>query len=359
MHVYKQNETLGVVYFQIPIGLFAGQKYKELSITAKVAYGLLLYRMQLSSMKGWVNQNGEVYIIYTREQLAAQLGISYKSAIRVFQELKSYGLILEQKRGRGLANHIYICKAELNAKESRDYTDTWNKAEQEETRHEEITGLDSAETEEIQNTQASEDRPVKSTGQENAAVSMPETNTEPEVPIQSEPIPERDSLSPICKNDRSKCVKSSGQELSFLHPSKQEISQQKKSYHDVKPSVSQDDEKYLQNLLDSLDYDGYTTEEAAVLRSSVERLYYSKSVTVGNAVLPQPAIRRLLQKLNTEILQTAYHKLRSNARKVKNCIAYIMSVILNTIVEFEGEFMVDPYLNSFYSPLKGARYAET
>ena len=50
----------------------------------------------------------EVHIIYTREQMAKQLGISYKSVVAVFRELNHYRLIQEHRRGNGLPNHIYL-----------------------------------------------------------------------------------------------------------------------------------------------------------------------------------------------------------------------------------------------------------
>ena len=110
-------------FLQIPNALFINKKYRSMSIEAKLAYGLLLRRMQLSDMNGWTNEAQEIYVIYTREQMAAELCVSYKKSVASFRELSDFGLILEKRRGRGLANHIYISKAEISEEEAAEYTE--------------------------------------------------------------------------------------------------------------------------------------------------------------------------------------------------------------------------------------------
>ena len=57
--------------------------------------------MGLSQKNGWINDEGEVYLIYTREEAAKTLGITYKKTIAAFKELISAGLLAEKRQGRG------------------------------------------------------------------------------------------------------------------------------------------------------------------------------------------------------------------------------------------------------------------
>ena len=55
MNLYKINKTLQHSYYQKPQELFDNEKYKKLSIEAKVIYAFLLNRMNLSRINKWIN----------------------------------------------------------------------------------------------------------------------------------------------------------------------------------------------------------------------------------------------------------------------------------------------------------------
>ena len=84
----------------------------------------------------------------------------------------------------------------------------------------------------------------------------------------------------------------------------------------------------------------YDDPVQAVLRDTIERLYYSKQVTVSGATFPQTKIRSYLECLNAEALTRAYDIIRSNTTPVKNVTAYLMSVVFNSIVEQYSELLV-------------------
>ena len=56
-------------FFRIPKVLFKDNRYKSVSSDAKILYGILLDRMNLSAVNGWLDQMKRVYIIYTIEEL--------------------------------------------------------------------------------------------------------------------------------------------------------------------------------------------------------------------------------------------------------------------------------------------------
>lgn len=128
MNLYKINETLQHSYYQMPQELFENEKYKKLSIEAKVIYAFLLNRMNLSRINKWINDKGEIYLIYTRKEIQSKLNLSDKPVTRAFKELREINLIKEERQGFGKPNLIYIGKIEQEELQI-DYIDTDNDIE--------------------------------------------------------------------------------------------------------------------------------------------------------------------------------------------------------------------------------------
>lgn len=123
MELYRINETMQHTYYQMPQELFDNEKYKYLSIEAKVIYSFLLNRMNLSRINHWTNNCGEIYLIYTRKEIQSKLNLSDKPVTRAFKELRDTELIKEEKQGFGKPNLIYIGKIEhedYDIKEAED-----------------------------------------------------------------------------------------------------------------------------------------------------------------------------------------------------------------------------------------------
>ena len=90
------------------------------------------------------------------------------------------------------------------------------------------------------------------------------------------------------------------------------------------------------------------------MRQAVERLFYSQSLKIGDAVYPSAYIRQNLEKLDYTVLQAAVGKITGNtSRKVKNSSAYVVAVLFNTIMEAGSDLLADPYLNFLRQNTKG------
>ena len=100
-------------YVRMPRWLFSDSRYADMSLDAKIAYALLLDRFPLSVRNGWVNEQGEAFVVFPRSALARTLGVGEKRASAAFRQLAEKRLIREERRGRGEANRIYLAKAEL------------------------------------------------------------------------------------------------------------------------------------------------------------------------------------------------------------------------------------------------------
>jgi len=58
---------------------------------------LLFNRFQLSKRNGWMNEDGEVFVIYTRGELAGKLHIGEKRVTSAMNELRDFRLIWERR----------------------------------------------------------------------------------------------------------------------------------------------------------------------------------------------------------------------------------------------------------------------
>ena len=73
------NEAEQYSFYRIPKTLFTDQRYKSVSMEAKVLYGLMLDRMGLSIRSGWLDGDGRVYIYFTLEDAIAMLSCTVSS----------------------------------------------------------------------------------------------------------------------------------------------------------------------------------------------------------------------------------------------------------------------------------------
>ena len=109
---YKINEALSYKFYTIPMELFFNEKYINLSLEAKILYGIMLSVLTLSIKNNWKDENNNVYIILTRETIQKMLHISDKTSTKAFKQLKNCKLIYEKKQGRTKPNLIYVGKIE-------------------------------------------------------------------------------------------------------------------------------------------------------------------------------------------------------------------------------------------------------
>jgi DNA-binding transcriptional ArsR family regulator len=117
MQIYKLNEAEDFTFLQVPKVLNTNKCYRcKLTSDAKLIYSLLLDRMHLSKLNGWHNENNEIYLIYTKQNIAEILGISERTVYYAFKELSECELIDQKQQGLNLPNLIYIGHANTDYK---------------------------------------------------------------------------------------------------------------------------------------------------------------------------------------------------------------------------------------------------
>lgn len=309
----RQTDVQNVWHMQMPRWLFSDPRYADMSLDAKVTYTFLLNRFQLSRRNGWVNDAGEVFVIFPRKALAAELRICEQRVTAAFRKLAELQLIWEKRCGRGDANQIYL--ASVTPIDDPGYACAPFSSKQ----YEEC-GFRTADSESLE---AKE--PQNMTLQNPGRCDI--RTADSDVPEPQDP-----------------------------GASNTDLSQIENSFSNVSPSVPSengraDEEKELTSILDACEFSYFQPEVARVFENVIERLFYSDSLRIGQAVLPQSRVRAKLHFLNDVVLREAESKLRTNlSAPVRNSTNYIMSTIFNCITETESDLIVDPYLNSLRSP---------
>ena len=330
-------------HMQMPRWLFSDPKYKTMSLHAKVAYTFLLNRCQLSQRNGWVNDENEVYIIFTRGELAEEMQISYKKAIACFAELQEANLIWEQRRGRGLANLIYLAAVEHEVSQSYSCAPFVS---------------------------SDEEAPAESLEDSQDGFAIPNVANEEETPgsVSEADIPEESEMQKVqvktCPDGTSRSVETSCLDLSNLHTSNiyknnkeiREINIQsvcpskEESLTEISVETRKADKQLLDMILENSELDYLKPDEQSLFENVISWLFYAEEVRIGKCCYPQEYVRSRLHLLNSEILYDTAQTLYANRTRIHgNALCYAAKVLFSHLTEVEARFSLDPYLNEMRS----------
>ena len=110
-NLYKISEVTQHKYYQVPKELYTNPRYKTtINNDAKMLYAMLLDRMELSRTNGWIEDDGTIFLIFKREDLADMLGICSTTVWRAIKQLKEVGLIEEKRQGLNRPNLNILVK---------------------------------------------------------------------------------------------------------------------------------------------------------------------------------------------------------------------------------------------------------
>lgn len=276
MNLYKINETLQPSYYQMPQELFNNEKYRKLSIEAKVIYAFLLNRMNLSRMNKWINDKGEIYLIYTRKEIQNKLNLSDKPVTRAFKELRETNLIKEEKQGFGKPNLIYIGKIEQEELQIND--------------------------------------------------------------IDTEDCIEMDNLLTDNRIKEDYCVrKNTILETENLRANKKDNKKHKNNNIDV--SQSERETKNLEDIKQKCELYLFRESQRNIIENTLDIMFYSNNLKIGQAVLPQKTVRSRMQLLNASIIFYAFDKLNylKQDSQIYNSTNFMISCLYNAITEYYSD----------------------
>ncbi len=324
------------------MALIANPRYNAMSLEAKFVYSLLLDRLSLSQKNGWVNEENEVYLIYTREEIAKLLNITYKKAIGAFKELVDNKLLYEQRQGRGYANLLFVLKPELTEEEATEFYEEFYESESENT----------------------EKEPENPCGTQMCQNGISRTAKTAHLELPNRHIKN-------CQNSTSRTAKSTCLDMSKSHPSNinninnnisendssQSISQQDKtsgSEKTVIASAQLDGQTDFTQTLEILDNDSASFEEFLIdcefeflpataqplFREALERMYFSPESKIGGVMYARQRVRERLKMLDAEMLQNIYIRFLSANKLDKPIVKpldYLISMLYNNPIEEQAE----------------------
>ena len=119
----QSENAYGTKFFQLPQVLLYGEKYKELSDSAKLGYVVLRDRLEYSLQNNWIDDENRVYFIFTNHELQNLFGWSDRKISKVKKELEEAGLLFQINQGfdpkkkKNLPNRLYLADLEVTAKD--------------------------------------------------------------------------------------------------------------------------------------------------------------------------------------------------------------------------------------------------
>ena len=278
MNLYKINETLQHSYYQMPQELFNNEKYRKLSIEAKVIYAFLLNRMNLSRINKWINGRGEIYLIYTRKEIQSKLNLSDKPVTRAFKELRETNLIKEERQGFGKPNLIYI-----------------GKIEHEELQNSNINTNDYRETNDV----------------------LIDNRVKEDYCVEENTI----------------------QETEYLRANKKDNIKHKKNNNNIDVSQSEREAKNLEDIKQKCELYLFKESQKNIIENTLDLMFYSNNLKIGQAVLPQDIVRSRMQLLNASIIFYAFDKLNylKQDSQIHNSTNFMISCLYNAITEYYSD----------------------
>src|SRR5699024_2044139 len=101
-------------FYQLPKVFFTNPKYTKLSNDAKITWSILRDRLDLSIRNNWIDENGDIFFIYTNEKLKSILNISSPNKLsKIKKELTQADLFNQIRVGLNKPNKLYIKKHEV------------------------------------------------------------------------------------------------------------------------------------------------------------------------------------------------------------------------------------------------------
>lgn len=86
-----------------------------MSSDAKIAYALLKDRFTYSIKNNWIDNEDNLYFIFTNEELMTLLDVGNQKVVKVKKELEKVELLLQKRMGLNKPNRLYLLRPEVEA----------------------------------------------------------------------------------------------------------------------------------------------------------------------------------------------------------------------------------------------------
>lgn len=108
LQYFYSNQADEFTFIRVPKRMLTENIFSEVSIQAKLLYGLFLDRLSMVEKNHWTDEEGKAYIIYPLIEIEGDLNISRRKALDCMNELENAGLLEKKSRGHGMPSLLYI-----------------------------------------------------------------------------------------------------------------------------------------------------------------------------------------------------------------------------------------------------------
>lgn len=331
MEQYSYDYYYGVegeqfAFFRIPKILITDSRYKDLSISAKMLYGLMLERMSLSRKNKWLDEENRVYIVYSIEKVAEDLNCSPPTAVKAMAELdsvKGIGLIERKKRGQGNPDIIYVKNftslPELEVKNETDDSIGETKA------NETSKSLNSKNANSTENVAGNEDEKIFNSKS-----------------LNSKELKSSDLNSNDCSSSdkESETQEIQNVEGNYININNTKINNPNHINLSAEKVMDGMDEvtAYMNLIKENIDYDLMMSDRNWIERDMFDELYElivdvvcvpREFIRIAGENYPYALVKSKFLKLNASHLQYVIGCIKNNTTKVSNIKAYLITSLYN------------------------------
>lgn len=101
-------------FYRVPKVFMTNEKYKNMTMNAKMTWAIFRDRTDLSLSNNWIDENGDVYFVFTYDSLKEILNIKSKTTIsNIKKELVIAGLIDDVRQGFNKPNRLYLINPDV------------------------------------------------------------------------------------------------------------------------------------------------------------------------------------------------------------------------------------------------------
>lgn len=314
---YYGNQAEQFSFIKIPKIMITDAMFSDLSLPAKVLYGLLLDRMGLSMKNRWFDSENRVYIIYQIADIQEDLGISKNKAIELLAALEKFGLIEKKRRGLGMPSLLYVKNFIVEEKYTKEQPFMAKRNENATSRSMENITSGSSENE-------------TSGGTENATSRSPKTQTSRGCDFKLQEVSE--SVPPISKTKENKTNYNISNPILSSDENGIDKMREYKMYEDcVRQNIEFDvlleankgQEDFICGILDLI-------MEVVMCKS--------EEILVAKNTFPTEVVRSRFLKLNYCHIQYVLRCLEKNTTQVKNMKKYLIATLFNAPCTIDGYY---------------------
>lgn len=300
---YYGKEADQFTFYRLPKALIVDKRFKELSDSAKLLYGLMLDRMSLSARNGWFDDEERVYIKYSFSAIMEDLNCAKEKASRLMKELEDIGLIMRVTK-IGKANVIYVKNFVTAEAVSTDQYENQTGAKNE-----------LAENGDVQHETSTDFEPVRKTDLYEKSTC---SGTENRLRVV------RKSNSNNNKLNNTYMSKSNHIDLAGMESEQED--------------VMDEAEAYIELIKENIEYDLLMSDSQWRDRELYDELFQlicevvcipSKAVRIAGRDYPYSLVKSKFLKLNASHLKYVISCMEKNTTKVANIKSYLVTALYN------------------------------